>query len=140
MAKRYSVFAVVYAAIAMAFGVFYREFTRARAFTGVTRLSALHTHYFVLGMIFFLILVVLEKQFAFSSQKTVKPFLVFYNAGLNGMAIVFTIKGVNEVLGKTATDFQRGFFSGLGGVSHIFLAVGIILFFVALFKAQKTQV
>ncbi len=53
MVKRYANLALVYAVIAMVFGVFYREFTKFNHFTGQTNLSVMHTHYFMLGMFFF---------------------------------------------------------------------------------------
>ena len=54
--KRYMNMALLYAILAMAGGVFYREFTRFNGFTAKTTLSVVHTHYFLLGMVFFLLL------------------------------------------------------------------------------------
>ena len=70
--KRYLNCALLYALLAMAGGVFYREFTRFTGFTGKTTLSVVHTHYFLLGMVFFLLLLLLEKAFAFTGPKTGK--------------------------------------------------------------------
>lgn len=53
--KRHIRFALVYAVLAMACGVFYREFTKAYEFTGVTALGKVHTHLFMLGMTVFLL-------------------------------------------------------------------------------------
>ena len=50
--KRYANASLLYALIAMAGGVFYREFTKFSGFTGKTALSVVHTHYFLLGMVF----------------------------------------------------------------------------------------
>lgn len=55
LARHFATLAMVYAVIAMALGVFYREFTKFSGFAGRTSLSFLHTHYFALGMVFFLI-------------------------------------------------------------------------------------
>ena len=44
MEKRYADAAIFYAAAAMVFGVFYREFTKFNGFTGKTNLSVMHTH------------------------------------------------------------------------------------------------
>ena len=60
--KRYMNTALLYAVFAMAGGVFYREFTKFNGFTGKTTLSVVHTHYFLLGMVFFLLLLLLEKK------------------------------------------------------------------------------
>lgn len=57
--KRYMNTALVYAVLAMAGGVFYREFTKFVGFTGETTLSVVHTHYFMLGMALFLLLLLL---------------------------------------------------------------------------------
>lgn len=54
--KRYINYSIVYAVLAMIGGVFYREFTKMNGYTAFTTLSFVHTHYFILGMIFFLIL------------------------------------------------------------------------------------
>ncbi len=63
MTKRFANLAFSYAVIAMIFGVFYREFTKFTHFDGQTSLAFLHTHYFVLGMFFFLALMLAEKSF-----------------------------------------------------------------------------
>ena len=42
--KRYINSALLYAVLAMAGGVFYREFTKFNDFTGKTTLSVVHTH------------------------------------------------------------------------------------------------
>ena len=65
--KRYMNAALVYSLLAMAGGVFYREFTKFNGFAGKTTLSVVHTHYFLLGMVFFLLLLLLEKNFAFEA-------------------------------------------------------------------------
>ena len=65
--KRYMNAALLYAVLAMAGGVFYREFTKFTGFTAKTTLSVIHTHYFMLGMAVFLLLLLLEKNFSFTS-------------------------------------------------------------------------
>ena len=67
--KRYMNCALLYLVLAMAGGVFYREFTKLNAFTGKTTLSVVHTHYFLLGMVVFLLLLLLEKHFAFAGRR-----------------------------------------------------------------------
>ena len=67
--KRYIHTALLYAVLAMAGGVFYREFTRFTGYTGKTALSVVHTHYFLLGMVFFLLLLLLEKSFRFTTTR-----------------------------------------------------------------------
>lgn len=54
--KKFVNYAFIYAILAMASGVFYREFTKFCGFTAWTTFSVVHTHYFILGMIFFIVL------------------------------------------------------------------------------------
>lgn len=49
--KKYLNISLIYAVAAMAGGVFYREFTKYNAYTGVTALGKVHTHLFMLGML-----------------------------------------------------------------------------------------
>ena len=60
--KRYINTALLYAVLAMAGGVFYREFTKLNGYTDPTALSVVHTHYFLLGMVFFLLLLLWKKS------------------------------------------------------------------------------
>ena len=71
-----------YTLIALLSGVFYREYTRGIGYTEATNLSLLHTHLFVLGMLFFLIVLALESIFKLSQQKLFNGFLWTYNIGL----------------------------------------------------------
>ena len=57
--KRYINTSLLYAILAMIGGVFYREFTKFNGFSGKTALGVVHTHYFMLGMVFFLLLLLL---------------------------------------------------------------------------------
>lgn len=126
MTKRYANMAIVYAVIAMVFGVFYREFTKFSDFTSQTRLSVMHTHYFLLGMIFFLVLMLAEKIFAFSDRNAGR-FLIVYHVGLNVTGLGFLMRGLTQVWG---TELSRGLdasISGIAGIGHILTGVSIIL-------------
>ena len=60
--KRHIKFALIYAILAMVFGVFYREFTKAYDFIGDTALSKIHTHLFLLGMVMFLLVALFDDK------------------------------------------------------------------------------
>lgn len=132
--KRYMNGAITYAALAMAGGVFYREFTKFNHFTGQTTLSVLHTHYFVLGMLFFLLLLLLEKSFAFSSAKSDK-ILLFYNIGLNTTVAMLFARGITQVLNMSLSSGQDAAISGIAGLGHIILGVSIIYILLEIKKA-----
>lgn len=127
MEKRYANLALVYAVIAMIFGVFYREFTKFEQFTGRTNLSVMHTHYFLLGMFFFLILMLIEKNFAFSGQKQVGVLLITYQLGLNITGLGFLMRGLTQVWGTSLSRGMDASISGIAGIGHIFLGVSLVL-------------
>lgn len=125
--KRYINLALIYAIVAMVFGVFYREFTKAYGFTGKTNLAVMHTHYFLLGMFFFLALLALEKCFSFSAQKNTGLFLIIYQVGLNITGLGFLIRGLTQVWGTALSTAQSAAISGLSGTGHILLGVSMVL-------------
>ena len=85
--KRYINYSIVYAVLAMIGGVFYREFTKMNDYTAWTTLSVVHTHYFILGMMFFLILGVVSTRVRFKPNHAV----LFYNIGLNLTTIMLVV-------------------------------------------------
>ena len=129
--KRYMNMALLYAILAMAGGVFYREFTRFNGFTAKTTLSVVHIHYFLLGMVFFLLLLLLEKNFSFTGAKT-RRVLTVYHIGLNLTAVMFIVRGVAQVLvpASSLSSGMNGAISGVAGIGHILLGVSIILLLV----------
>lgn len=124
--KRYMNTALVYAFLAMIGGVFYREFTKMAGFTGRTTLGFIHTHYFMLGMVFFLLLVVMEKNFAFTGPKTGR-LLVIYHLGLNLTAVMLAVRGVVQVMGIALSTAMEASISGIAGIGHILLGVSMVL-------------
>ena len=55
--------AFVYLILALCAGVFFREYTKIMEFTGITSLSFMHLHYFVLGFLSFLVLGLLSDKY-----------------------------------------------------------------------------
>lgn len=127
MTKRYINLALTYAVIAMVLGVFYREFTKFSLFTGKTNLSVMHTHYFMLGMFFFLILMLVEKVFAFSDQKNVGKFIVSYQVGLNITGLGFLVRGLTQVWATPLSSAMNASLSGVAGIGHTIMGVSMIL-------------
>ena len=134
--KKYANSALFYAIAAMVFGVFYREFTKFMGFTGETALSVMHTHYFMLGMVMFLLMLLLDKQFAFTNGKTGRVLLV-YHAGLNLTGVMFLIRGVAQVLGTPLSSGVNAAISGVAGIGHILLGVSMVLLLVQIKKSVQ---
>lgn len=126
MIKRCANLSLTYGVIAMAFGVFYREFTKFSGFTGRTNLSFLHTHYFMLGMFFCLLLMLAEKAFSFSTPKT-RRVLAAYQAGLNITGLGFLLRGLTQVWGTDLSRALDASISGVAGIGHILTGVSLVL-------------
>lgn len=126
MLKRYFNASIVYASLALAGGVFYREFTKYASFTGKTNLAFLHTHYFVLGMIFFLVLALLERVFSFSAQKGVKGWVTVYHIGLNITTACLFLRGLTQATETTLFAALNGSLSGVSGIGHILLGTSML--------------
>ena len=136
--KRYMNTALVYAVLAMAGGVFYREFTKFVGFTGETTLSVVHTHYFMLGMALFLLLLLLEQSFSFTTAKTGRV-LIAYHVGLNLTAVMFLVRGVTQALGTALSSGMDAAISGVAGIGHILLGVSLVLLLLQVKRALPSK-
>lgn len=114
--KRLMNASIVYGVLGLIGVVFYREFTKLNGFT---ILSVVHTYYLVLGMVLFLLLVVVEKNFHFVDNK-VSKYLLFYHIGLNLTVVMLTIRGVVQVLSLDVSS------AVLFGIAHLILGVSMI--------------
>ena len=120
----------IYAILALASGVFYREFTRMFDYVGKTTLSVMHVHLFVMGSLVFLLLVLFEKQFKITENRFFNKFFLTYNIGLAFMVIMFIWRGIDQVLLLNG----GAMISGIAGLSHILFSIGIIMMFIILKK------
>lgn len=136
--KQYCNIALLSAILAMVGGVFYREFTKWNGFTGRTQLAFLHTHYFLLGMVFFLILVILEKLFSFTQKRT-KYALCTYQIGLHITCITMVVRGITQVLGTTVSKAFDASLSGIAGIGHILLGVSMVIVLLHIRRAVTQQ-
>ena len=105
-------------------GVFYREFTT---------FSVVHTHYLMLGMMFFLLLVVVEKNFHFVDNKVLK-YLLFYHIGLNLTVVMLVIRGVVQVL---SLDVSSAVLSGIAGIGYLILGISMVFVFISIRNCIK---
>ena len=119
-----------YLILGLALGIFFREFTKLNDFTGVTTLSAAHTHTLVLGFIFFLVIVVLENVFTISNIKNFNIWLITYNIGLLSLIFTLVTRGILEVLSKDFAGLPH-----MAGTSHVILGLSLIWFMIMLKKS-----
>lgn len=83
-------------------------------------MSVVHTHYFILGMMFFLILGLVSFNVNFKSNRAV----LFYNIGLNLTAIMLVVRGIVQVLDLNVVSAA---ISGVVGIGHILLGVSLLI-------------
>lgn len=135
--NRYIKISFSYAILGLVGGVFYREFTKFNGVAGGTSLAYIHVHTLMLGMMFFLILALFESKLHMSGFKSFKLFNISYNTGLLITIGVFLVRGITQVL---ESDVSRGLdkaLSGIGGIGHILLSVGIVTMLMILNTATK---
>ena len=126
--KRYINYSIVYTVLAVLGGEFYREFTKMNGYTAWTTLSVVHTHYFILGMMFFLILGLISMNMNLKINRAV----LFYNIGLNLTAIMLIVRGIIQVLDLNVIS---ALISGIADIGHITLGVSLILILLDIKKA-----
>lgn len=128
--------AIFYLVLGLLAGLFYREFTKLQDFPEgeYTQLGVVHTHLLALGFMMFLIFLALEKLFVLSRHRQLfNSFFWLYNVG-----VVLTVgmqiwHGSLTVLGKESNEM----ISGIAGLGHIFITVGLTVFLVNLGRAIK---
>ena len=82
-----------------------------------------------MGMVFFLLLLLLEKNFSFTGKRTGR-ILVAYHIGLNLTAVMFVVRGITQVLGTSLSSGMSAAISGVAGIGHILLGVSLVLLLV----------
>ena len=123
-----------YLILGLALGVFFREFTKLNDFSGTTTLNVAHTHTLVLGFIFFLVIVILEKVFTISNIKYFNIWLITYNIGLLSLISTLVARGVLEILNKDFAGLPH-----IAGTSHAILGLSLIWFIIILKKSIFTN-
>lgn len=124
---------MIYTALGLISGIFYRDFTKY--FTNETNLGLIHSHLFVLGTVFMLILAICIKVFKIHPSKTYIWFFYTYNIGLVVTFLSMTTRGVLQAINYTPIKALDTSIAGISGIGHILLSVGLILFFMILNKS-----
>ncbi|NUW33902.1 DUF2871 domain-containing protein [Nonomuraea sp. SMC257] len=125
----------IYMIVGLVSGFYYRELTKLNDFTGDTQLGLVHTHALALGMLVFLLVLVLEKQFALTSSRLFGWFFWIYNAGLALTLAMLTLHGSLTVLGRPSGEV----IALAAGLGHVLLTVGLVLLFITLGKVVPAK-
>ncbi len=132
-------YALCYAVLAMIGGVFYREFTKYMNFEGATALGKVHTHFFMLGMLMYLVIALFARHYDLYAEKTFKMFRVVYNIGVPLTGIMLGVRGVFQVLGTELSKGANAAISGIAGIGHILTGTGIVILLVSLKKCSARE-
>ena len=130
--QKYFKISSFYLLFGLAMGIFSREFTKLNNFSGYTVLKSVHTHTLVLGFLFFIIVLLLEKNFTISNNKSFNKWIVLYNLGLLYLIITLSIRGILQVIGS---DFVG--LSHIAGLGHAILGVSLVWFLAIVNKELK---
>lgn len=127
--------AFAYMVLGVGSGLFYREFTKSNGFPEgqFTQLAVVHTHLLTLGFIVLLIVLALDKVFAISRSPLFNWFFWVYNAGLILTAAMLVWHGSLTVMGEESSAM----ISGIAGMGHILLTIGMIVLFLVLAPAVR---
>ncbi len=124
--------AFTYLVLALVSGILFREFTKLSGVYDTTALGKVHGHLFSLGFLFFLILMLVELQLQITKSDIFKLFFVFYHIGLAVSALAMTTRGIVTILEiKGTIELSNGLdaaISGVSGMGHIVMSIGLIMF------------
>lgn len=124
----------IYFILAMAGGVFYREFTKYLDFSGRTTLSFVHVHLMVLGTLLFLVLALFSTKFDLLENLRFKRFFLLYNLALPLAVTMLVVRGIVQVKGIVPSRALDASISGIAGLSHILLALSMFFLFSSLME------
>ena len=122
---------IVYAALALVGGVFFREFIKLNSFSTYTL--------FYVGNDVFLILALLEMNLHFMNDRT-KRYVFFYHLGLNLTVIMLMIRGVIQVVYlNSLTTALNVVIAGIAGIGHLILGISLIMILISIKNAIKNM-
>ncbi|MBS1675716.1 MAG: DUF2871 domain-containing protein [Actinobacteria bacterium] len=127
--------AVVWIALGLLLGLFYREFTKAQGFpNGVDgQLALVHTHLLAVGALVMLIVLALEKAFRLSASRLFRWFFWIYNVGVLLTAAMMTWHGILDVLKLEESKA----IAGIAGTGHILISAGFVLLLITVWKGIR---
>ncbi len=142
--KKYIKYAIVFLSLGLACGVFYREFSKAYGVVNVyTTLGLAHTHFLVLGVAFVLLIGLVTDKLDKHNNKLFMRAFTAYCVGVTGAGLTMVTRGIFDVLVKsdkmlyTVPSGLNGAISGIAGIFHAVLGVGLVLIFVSWLLSEK---
>ncbi len=145
--KKYIKYAIVFLALGIACGIFYREFSKAyEVVNSYTTLGAVHPHFLVLGVAFILLIGLVTERMNKGESKLFRIAFPIYSVGVLGTGLMLLVRGIFDVLAKSPicefviSSGANGAIAGVAGIFHAVLGAGLIMIFVAwLMKDKKSE-
>ncbi len=120
----------IYLILSLISGVFYREFTKFNGYTGKTALGVMHTHFFILGVLIFLILALFVKDHEDRlNAKKLNRFYWLHHIAMILFSVTLLTRGIIQVRDISLSVTKNAMLSGFAGVSHILMTISLIFFF-----------
>lgn len=142
--KKYIKYAVVFLALGLVCGVFYREFSKAYGVVNVyTTLGLAHPHFLVLGVAFPLLIGLVNEKLGNRGGKLFRWAFPLYSVGVLGAGLMLVARGILDVLAKSekivyaVSNGANGAIAGISGIFHAVLGVGLVLIFVSWLLKDK---
>ncbi|MEG2158516.1 MAG: DUF2871 family protein [Clostridia bacterium] len=95
-----------------------------------------HVHIMVLGALFTLIMMILDKLFNITSAKLFSAFYIVYLVGFSLLLAFILYKGFNQLLGGTIIN---GILQAGAGMAHITMFVALFMFCAVLKQSVTTE-
>ena len=134
--------AFTYLILALLTGIIWREITKILDVHTNTPLGSVHTHLFALGFMLFLILIIFEKLLSITADSKFTIFFVFYHIGLGLTASCMFVRGLTSILVEKGdfilSDGLDSSISGMAGMGHMAVTVGLIILMLILKKQLFT--
>lgn len=144
--KKYVKYAAVFLALGIAFGVFYREFSKAYGVVNTyATLGLVHTHFLVLGVAFTLIIGLVDEKMGCGKRKLFNRAFYIYCAGVLGAGLMMAARGILDILVKSdkivyvISDGANGAIAGISGLFHAVLGIGLVLIFVVWLYKKRVK-
>lgn len=109
-------------------GAFYREFTKFMNFEGVTSMSVVHTHLIATGALVSLIFCAILKAYDIKETKQLNTAWTLYFIGVVGNVVLMFTRGMFEVMSIDMSNAINMSISGIAGIVHTLLTIGILWF------------
>lgn len=129
----------VFMIVGIVAGAFYREFTKFIGFEGVTSMSLVHTHLIATGAIIAFLFSVILKAYDIKESKKLEQAWLLYFIGVIGNAAIMFIRGLLTVIDFDMTRMINMSLSGVAGIVHILLTIGIIWFMLQIKRQIQNQ-